>query len=136
MEKIKLLKTRIYIAVDFDGTQVEHEYPIIGKEIPGAYETLRKWQSRGAKLIMWTMRSGKELREAVQHGGDNGIDWFGINNNPTQSNWTESPKAYGHIYVDDAAAGAPLIYPEDGRRPYVDWVKMDEIVTKLLDSYS
>jgi hypothetical protein len=111
MEKIKLLPRTVYICVDFDGTQVEHEYPRIGKEIPGAYEAMRRWQERGAKLIMWTMRSGETLKQAVQHGGDNGIDWFGINFNPTQTSWTQSRKAYGHIYVDDAAAGAPLIHP-------------------------
>ena len=128
----KRMKRVTYIAVDFDGTQVMHEYPKIGKEIPGAYETMRKWQDLGAKLIMFTMRSDKELAEAVKHSEANGIKWFGVNVNPTQRAWTRSPKAYGQLYVDDAAVGCPLIHPEHGR-PYVDWEKVDELVTPLLE---
>lgn len=120
-----------YICVDFDGTQVEHEYPKIGKAIEGAYETLVKWQEMGAKLIMFTMRSGDTLAEAVAHAEANGIKWYGINRNPTQF-WTKSPKAYGQLYVDDAAVGCPLIYPEEGR-PYVNWVEVDKLVMPLLE---
>ena len=42
------------IAVDFDGTIVEHKYPAIGKEIPFAFETLRKLQTEHHKLILWS----------------------------------------------------------------------------------
>lgn len=47
------------IAVDFDGTIVEHKYPAIGKEIPFAFETLRKLQTEHHKLILWSVREGK-----------------------------------------------------------------------------
>ena len=50
-----------------------------------------------------------------------GINLFGINENPTQYSWTNSRKVYGHIYIDDAGYGCPLIYPLNGDRPYVDW---------------
>ena len=50
-----------------------------------------------------------------------GIKLFGINTNPNQLSWTESPKAYADIYVDDAAFGCPLIRPEGFKRPCVDW---------------
>ena len=53
------------IAVDFDGTIVEHKYPAIGKEIPFAFETLRKLQTEHHKLILWSVREGKLLDEAV-----------------------------------------------------------------------
>ena len=46
------------IAVDFDGTIVEHKYPAIGRELPFAIETLRKLQSERHKLILWTVREG------------------------------------------------------------------------------
>ena len=49
------------IAVDFDGTIVEHRYPAIGKELPFAIETLQKLASEGHRLILWTVREGKYL---------------------------------------------------------------------------
>jgi len=55
------------IAVDFDGTLVEHRYPAIGKEILFAFETLRELQKQNHQLILWTIRSGKELEEAVEY---------------------------------------------------------------------
>ena len=54
------------IAVDFDGTIVEHRYPEIGKEILFAFDTLKALQKQGHQLILWTYRSGKELHEAVE----------------------------------------------------------------------
>ena len=54
------------IAVDFDGTIVEHKYPEIGKEVMFAIQTLKALQEQGHQLILWTYRSGKELDEAVE----------------------------------------------------------------------
>ena len=53
------------IAVDFDGTIVEHRYPSIGKERDGAIDTLRKLAREGNRLILWTVREGELLQEAV-----------------------------------------------------------------------
>jgi ribonucleotide monophosphatase NagD (HAD superfamily) len=108
------------IAVDFDGTIVEHAYPTIGTDIPGAFEWLRKLQDAGAALMLWTIRSGTHLTEAVEHCKDAGIEFWGVNENPTQHTWSQSAKQYAHLYIDDAALGCPLVYPER-RRPYVDW---------------
>ena len=58
--------TNIKIAVDFDGTIVEHMYPEIGKENLFAFQTLKELEKKGAKLILWTYRTGKELGEAVE----------------------------------------------------------------------
>ena len=55
------------IAVDFDGTIVEHDYPAIGKEKLFAFRTLRELDKLGARLILWTFRAGKELDEAVEY---------------------------------------------------------------------
>lgn len=109
------------IAIDFDGTCVKHAYPNIGDDI-GAVPVLKELVSQGHQLILWTMRSGNELIDAVKWFGDNGISLYYCNSNPTQTNWTQSPKAYAHLYIDDAALGCPLIIKE--RRPYVDWVKV------------
>lgn len=109
----------MFVAVDFDGTCVTHEYPVVGKDI-GAVQWLYQAQKMGAQLILLTMRDGPELEEARQWARHNGIVFFAVNENPTQKEWTQSPKVYAHKYIDDAALGAPLVYPEEGR-PYVDW---------------
>jgi len=112
-------------AVDFDGTLVEHDYPKIGKPVPYAFEALRSLQSEGNKLVLYTMRSGNSLDEAVEFCKKQGIVFWGINKNPEQALWTNSPKVYAHYYIDDAAVGAPLI-KEEGKRPYVNWLKIRE----------
>ena len=119
------------IAIDFDGTIVTHEYPRIGKPVPYAIETMIDLQKQGANLILFTMRSGKELEAAVKYCKDNGIVLYGKNINPSQTTWTKSPKAYGELYIDDAGAGCPLIRPEEGR-PYVDWLEIRKIVKERL----
>jgi hypothetical protein len=115
------------IAIDFDGTCVTHAYPAVGDDI-GAEVTLRALVENGHNLILWTMRSGKALGSAVGWFTAKQIPLFGIQRNPTQDAWTTSPKCYAHMYIDDAALGCPLVYPEDRTRPYVDWVA----VTRLL----
>jgi hypothetical protein len=114
------MKNKYYCAVDFDGTCVTHEYPAIGKDI-GAVPVLKALSEYGYMLILWTMRSDKELQDAVDWFTSNNIKLFGVNNNPTQSTWTASPKAYAHMYIDDAALGAPLTTSELSERPYIDW---------------
>lgn len=109
----------MYVCVDFDGTCVTHEYPRVGRDI-GAAPVLKELIERGCKLILFTMRSGKELDDAVKWFADNDIELFGVNTNPTQKQWTDSPKAYGQLYIDDAAFGAPLIH-NNIDRPYINW---------------
>ena len=111
----------LIIAVDFDGTCVTHEYPNVGKEI-GAAPVLKKLTVAGHKIILFTMRSGKELQDAVNWFEQNDIPLFGINENPTQHTWTESPKPYAHMYIDDAAFGCPLIFNDEiSSRGFVNW---------------
>ena len=119
----------MYIAIDFDGTCVTHDYPRIGKEI-GATEVLKRLVEAGHKLILNTMRSDKELQDAVNWFKKNGIELYGVNENPTQKRWTNSPKVYAHMYIDDAAFGCPLINaPELSDRQFVDW---DSVGRKLI----
>lgn len=115
------------IAVDFDGTIVEHQYPDIGRPVPGALNVLREAVLRGAKLILWTMRSGQELIDAVAYLDREGVPLFGINNNP-QTDWTTSPKAYAHLYIDDSAVGTPLRESFSSDRMMVDWAKLEPIL--------
>lgn len=110
------------IAVDFDGTVVTHEYPKIGKDV-GAAPVLKKLVEKGHKLILYTMRSGKELDEAVEWFKERNIPLYGVNENPSQSSWTSSPKVYANLYIDDATLGAYLITPQkEGERPYINWL--------------
>lgn len=118
------------IAIDFDGTVVTHDYPRVGIDI-GAIPVLKELLDNGHNLILNTMRSGDALHEAIQWFYSNGIRLRGVNANPTQREWTTSPKVYAHLYIDDAALGCPLIYPVDEMRPYVDWIKVREILVKM-----
>ena len=116
----------MYICIDFDGTVVDHRFPEIGPPVPFALEWMRKFQEAGTKLILFTMRSdsgksGDSLTSAVCYLEENGIKLFGVNRNPTQVHWTSSPRAYGQLYIDDAAFGCPLIHPDGFHRPCVDW---------------
>ena len=121
----------MYIAVDFDGTCVTHDYPRIGKEI-GAPKVLKRLVEAGHKLILNTMRSGKELQDAIHWFNENGIELYGVNENPTQKHWTTSPKVYAHMYIDDAAFGCPLLnIPEISDRPFVNWVSVEVTLSQM-----
>lgn len=115
------------IAIDFDGTCVTHDYPEIGKEI-GAAPVIKKLFDRGDKIILFTMRSGQPLLDACAWFLRNGIELFGVNENPEQHTWTDSPKPYAHFYIDDAALGAPLLKSEDHPRPYIDWCEVAKVL--------
>lgn len=117
------------IGVDFDGTVVTHMYPDIGKDI-GAIPILKKIVEAGNKIILFTMRSNKNgtLKDAVKWFKDNGIELYGVNTNPTQSDWTDSPKAHCNIYIDDAALGIPTKFDEESGRDYVDWKKVEKLL--------
>jgi len=118
------------IGVDFDATLVEHEYPEIGKPVPGALDWLHRFKAEGARLILWTMRSGAQLEEATKYIESHGIELFGVNENPEQDSWTKSPKAYAHIYIDDSAFGCPMI--EIDGIAMADWSKIGPAVLRRI----
>jgi hypothetical protein len=120
-----------YVCVDFDGTMVHHQYPEIGYPVPGAINTIKWLQQNGAKIILWTMRSGEELGAAVKYCEDHDIELHGVNHNPDQEIWTSSPKAYAHYYIDDAAVGCPLLSVFQGR-PIVNWREIKEYFESIL----
>ena len=116
------------IALDFDGTVVTHEYPYIGEEI-GAVPVLKELTAAGHKLILFTMRSGKLLDEAVAWFERNGVELYAVNENPEQKSWTSSVKVHANIYIDDCALGCPIRFEDGIRRPFVDWQKVREILS-------
>ena len=91
------------IAVDFDGTIVEHRFPYIGKVIPDSFKVLRKLKAEGHTIILWTCRSGVELREAVKYCKKNGLVFHALNNNSNDEEFhiDKSRKIYADIYIDD-----------------------------------
>jgi hypothetical protein len=97
----------IRIAVDFDGTIVEHEYPAIGKEMLFAFLTLKELSKKGARLILWTFRAGKELDDAVEFCRKNGVEFYAVNKNYPEEILTEnvSRKIDADIFIDDKNLG-------------------------------
>ncbi|MGM0505237.1 MAG: BT0820 family HAD-type phosphatase [Bacteroidota bacterium] len=95
------------IAVDFDGTIVDHEYPEIGKPKLFAFETLKALQDKGVSLILWTFRAGKELEEAVEFCKKNGVEFYAVNKNYPEEIFDDSisRKINADIYIDDRNLG-------------------------------
>ncbi len=96
------------IAVDFDGTIVTHEYPEIGKEIPFAIDTLKRLQQKPDNLlILWTVREGKYLDEAVEYCRNKGLEFYAVNSNyPEEKQESNEPrKLKADLFIDDRNLG-------------------------------
>ena len=98
------------IAVDFDGTIVEHRYPRIGKEIPFAIATLKELQAERHLLILWTVREGDLLEEAVEFCRQRGLEFYAVNANHPDERIPEHPSAScrklkADLFIDDRNVG-------------------------------
>ena len=94
------------IAVDFDGTIVEHDYPRIGRTIPFSIETLLKLQKDKHRLLLWTVREGDLLQEAVDFCAKKGLSFYAVNKNyPEEDVTTAARKLNADLYIDDRAPG-------------------------------
>ena len=113
------------IAVDFDGTVVSHAYPEVGDDA-GAVPVLKELVANGCKLILYTMRHGKLLDDAVNWFKKNDIPLWAVNENPDQQRWTSSPKVFANLYIDDSALGCPICFPDGEVRPVADWKRIRE----------
>ena len=106
---------RPILAVDFDGTIVEHRYPDIGPPIEGALPCLRLLKREGVMLILWTCRQGERLREAVEWCKAQGIEFDAVNEDCAQTLQAfagkydgTNYKIYGDRYIDDRNIGEPV----------------------------
>lgn len=118
------------IAIDFDGTCVTHEFPNVGKDI-GAVPVIKDLVAAGHKIILYTMRDKQYQKDAEQWFKDNDIPLFGSNKNP-DATWTTSPKVFAHLYIDDMALGMPLkIDYNVSNRPFVDWIKVRQLLNQM-----
>ena len=97
------------IAVDFDGTIVEHRYPSIGRELPFAIETLKKLVREQHRLILWTVRRGKLLDEAVEYCRKRGLEFYAVNRNYPEETEEQiihnSRKLKADVWIDDRNVG-------------------------------
>lgn len=140
------MNNSLVVSLDFDGTLVKtYSYPFFDPTpLPGCLETLEWLKSKGAKFILLTQRDhthihalGRALRvnrlessnkptvlqEAIDWCKKNGIELWGVNENPSQHYWSDSRKVYSDIIIDDRCAGIPLT-PEK----CVDWIALGKIL--------
>ena len=96
------------IAVDFDGTIVEHRYPRIGGEIPFAIDTLKLLQQEKHRLILWSVREGTLLEEAVEWCKARGLEFYAVNKDypeEQKSHQGFSRKLKADLFIDDRNLG-------------------------------
>lgn len=97
------------IAIDFDGTIVEHKYPQIGKEIPFAIATLKRLQDDGHRLILWSCREGRLLEDAIAFCRERGVEFFAVNSNypdeDVDADAIRSRKLKADMFIDDRNIG-------------------------------
>lgn len=97
------------IAVDFDGTIVEHKYPEIGEEIPFATDTLKMLAAEHHRLILWSVREGELLQEAIDWCKERGVEFWAVNKDYPE----EKPELNNHfsrklkadVFIDDRNIG-------------------------------
>ena len=98
------------ISVDFDGTIVEHRYPEIGKELPFAISTLKRLQEERHRLVLWTVREGKLLDEAVEFCRQRGLEFYAVNANfpeeEAKPGAAACRKLKADLFIDDRNVGA------------------------------
>ena len=120
------------IAIDFDGTIVEHRYPEIGREIPFAIETLKRLIKDGHKLILWTVREGELLQDAVAWCSAKGVHFYKVNRywdendeeeylSSTSGHHKYSRKIKADLFIDDRNIGG---LPE--------WTAIYDIISKRI----
>lgn len=99
------------IAVDFDGTVVNHEFPAIGSLKEGAKEALIALKKAGHKIIIWTCRAGQHERDVRAFLLENDIPFDSINN-PVMGADLGTRKVYADLYIDDKAVRFEDNWPE------------------------
>ena len=113
------------LAIDFDGTIVEDAYPSIGKPKIFAFETLKKLQSEGYRLILWTYRHGKSLEEAVEFCRKNGVEFYAVNSSfegEIFDDETQSRKIDADLFIDDRNLGG-----------FPGWGEIYNIITERIE---
>lgn len=118
-------KKTLTIAVDFDGTIVEHCYPEIGSIMPNAFEVLKELQEEGHKLILWTFRDGVYLKHAVDFCLERGVMFYAVNESHPNEEFNKymSRKIDADVFIDDRNVGG-----------FIGWDKIREILIPHSDN--
>ena len=97
------------IAVDFDGTIVEHHYPRIGRERPFAIATLKMLIEQKHQIILWSVREGELLEEAVNWCRERGVEFYAVNRDYPEETAANNPhysrKLKVDLFIDDRNLG-------------------------------
>lgn len=114
-------QNKLIVAIDFDGTIVDDAYPKIGKPKLFAFETLRRLQDDGHRLILWTYRCGIKLEEAVIFCEENGIQFYAVNKSFPEEDFDHknSRKIYADLFIDDRNLGG-----------FMGWGEIYQMITK------
>lgn len=114
---------RLILAIDFDGTVVEDAYPKIGKPMIFAFETLKKLQEEGHRLILWTYRCGNKLDEAVAFCEENGIHFYAVNKSFPEEEYESkiSRKIHADLFIDDRNVGG-----------FIGWGEIYQMLTNTI----
>jgi hypothetical protein len=114
----------LVIAVDFDGTVVEDRYPAIGKPMPFALDTLKRLTNEGHRLVLWTYRHGRPLRDAVEFLESQGVVLYAVNCSfPEESENLDgcSRKIHADVFIDDRNLGGfpgwGVVYQQISKNP-------------------
>ena len=102
------------IAVDFDGTIVDDEYPKVGPAKILAFDTLLELQKKGHRLILWTYRYGEKLEDAVKFCKKNGLEFYAVNKSYPEEKYdgSVSRKINADVFIDDRNVGGLLSWGE------------------------
>ena len=117
----------LVLAVDFDGTIVEDRYPEIGKPLPFAIDTLKRLHADGHRIVLWTFRHGRPLRNAVEFLESQGVHLYAVNQSfPEESEQLDgySRKIHADWFIDDRNIGGfpgwGVVYQQISQKPLLD----------------
>ena len=131
------------IGVDFDGTIVEDRYPEIGPEIPFATDTLKMLINERHRLILWTVREGKQLEEALAWCRERGVEFYAVNRDYPEETFNNnqhfSRKLKADVWIDDRNLGGlpdwGTIYRMITRKKTWQDLINEELQSATLNSY-
>jgi hydroxymethylpyrimidine pyrophosphatase-like HAD family hydrolase len=108
------------IAIDFDGTIVEHKYPLIGEIREDAVEVINRLAKKH-EIIIWTCRGSiEDISATIDFLKDNKVKFHGFNQPSKSTNFETSRKIFADIYIDDRQIG-----------DLPSWIEIENIINKI-----
>ena len=91
-------------------TREKHSYPEIGKKLPCAAVPHKLWFAARHKLILWSVREGKLLDEAVNWCKERGIEFYAVNRDYPEERGTDNNNHFSRklkvdMFIDDRNIG-------------------------------